>query len=152
MRFVSCTLLFPNFATFLFTAMVNTNLDKRVYPSGQFFSNDTSCPFPLSTASYAFTISGEIRPVTTLTKSAGWHGSRGAMQVRCFRILSLSFASEVMRDGFCFSWLVTSLSPLWSDMFAISSTILLQLSIPYAHRFMVSGFRVMLMISFGPIP
>ena len=37
MRFVSCTLLFPNFATFLFTAMVNTNLDKRVNPPGQVF-------------------------------------------------------------------------------------------------------------------
>jgi len=32
-----------------------------------------------------------------------------AMQVRHFRILSLSFASEVIRDGFSLSWLVTSL-------------------------------------------
>jgi len=124
--------------------MVNSNLDKRINPSGQLFSNDTSCPFPISTASCTFTISSEIRPAT-LTKSAGWlHGSRGAMQVRRFSILSLSFASEVMRDGFSVSWLVTSLSPLWSGMFAISWTILLQVSVLYAHRFMVSGFRVTL--------
>jgi len=145
-------IIVPSFATFLFTAMVNTNLDKRVNPSGQLFSNDTSCPFRISTAPCAFTISGEIRPAT-LTKSVGWlYGSRGAMQVRRFRILSLPFASEVMRYGFSVSLLVTSLSPLWSGMFAMSWTILLQMSVFYAHRFMVSGFRVMLMISFGPFP
>ena len=43
-------------------------------------------------------------------------------------------------DGFSFSRLVTSLSPLCSDMFAVSWTNLLQVSILYAHRFMVSGF------------
>ena len=210
MRLMSCTWLFSYFSTFLFTAMANTNLYKRVNPSGQLFSNDTSCPFPISTASCTFTISGAIRPATTLTKSTGWlYGSRGAMQVRRFRILSLSLASEVMCDGFSLSWLVTrpvtkggevpleklspppwknvldiawnywtkfkkfgplsensspwcpklvtgllvtSLSPLWSNMFAISWTILLQVSALHAHRLMVSGFGVMLMISFGPIP
>ena len=108
MRLMSCTWLFSYFSTFLFTAMANTNLYKRVNPSGQLFSNDTSCPFPISTASCTFTISGAIRPATTLTKSTGWlYGSRGAMQVRRFRILSLSLASEVMCDGFSLSWLVT---------------------------------------------
>ena len=132
--------------------MVNNNLNKRVNPSGQRFSNDTSCPFPISNASCAFTISGESRPVTTLTKSAGrLYVSRGTMQVRRFRILSLSFGSEVIRDGFSFSWLLTSLSPLWSNMFAISWTILLQVSILYTHRFMVSRFRVMPMIPFGHV-
>ena len=43
-------------------------------------------------------------------------------------------------DGFSFSRLVTSLSPLCSDMFAVSWTNLLQVSILCAHRFMVSGF------------
>jgi len=114
-------------------------------PPGQPFSNDTSCPFPISTASCAFTTSGEIRPVTTLTKSAGWlYRSRGAMQVRRFRILSLSFASEVMRDGFSFPWLVTYLSARWWDTFAISWTIQLQVSVLYVHSFMVSGFGLCL--------
>ena len=116
MRLVSCTWIFPNFANFLFTAMANNNLDKRANPSGQLFSNDTSCPFPISTASCAYTISSAIRPVTTLTKSAGWlYGSGGATQVRRFRTLSLSFASEVRRDGFSFAWLVTTMASLLHD-------------------------------------
>jgi len=85
--------------------------------------------------------------VATWTESSGWlHGSRGAIQVRRFRIFSLFFASEVIRNGFSFSWLVTFLSPLWSDMFAICWTILLQVSVLYAHahRFMVSGFGLCL--------
>ena len=61
----------PPSAVFLFTAMVNNNLDKRINPSGQLFSNDTSCPLPIFTASCSFTISGEITPVKTLTKSEG---------------------------------------------------------------------------------
>jgi len=75
------------------------------------------------------------------------------MQVKSLsHILSLSLAFEVMRDGFSFSRLLISLSPLWSDMFAISWTKLLQVSILHAHRFMLLGFRVMLMISFGTCP
>ena len=63
-----------------------------------------------------------------------------SMQVRSFsRILSLSLAFEVMRNDFAFSRLVISLSPLWSDMFMISWTILLQVSVLYAQRFMISG-------------
>ena len=76
----------------LFPAMFNNNFDKRANPSGQLFSNDTGCPLPILTASCAFTISGEITPVTTLTKSVGWlSGSTGTMQFRRFRILSLCF-------------------------------------------------------------
>jgi len=37
MRLVSCTWLFPNFAIFLFTAIVNTNLDKSVSPPDKLF-------------------------------------------------------------------------------------------------------------------
>jgi len=75
---------------------------------------------------------------------------------RCKSDVFLSYA-HLLRPKWCvmasfFSWLITSRFPLWSDMFAISWTILLQVSVLYAHRFMVSGFRVMLMISFGPFP
>jgi len=64
-------IIVPKLCYLFFAAMVNTNLDKRVNPSGQLFSNDTSCPFPITTASCAFS-SGKIGPVglTTLTKSA----------------------------------------------------------------------------------
>jgi len=89
-----------------------------------------------------------VRPVTTLTKSAGWlYGSRGRMQIRG---LTRKFGSKVTCDGFSFSCLVTSFSPLSFHIFAISWANLLHVSILYAHRFMVSDFRVMLMISCGP--
>jgi len=70
------------------------------------------------------------------------YGSSGAMQVRSLSgILSLSLAFEVRRGGFSFSQLVTSLSPLWSDMFAISWTILLQMPIcPAFHGFRLLGY------------
>ena len=87
--------------------------------------------------------------------SSGYTGlfwSRRLMQVKYLsRILSLSLRPKI-RDGFSSSWLtrhlpswlVISLSPLWSYMFVVSWTILLQVCILYAHRFMFSGFRVML--------
>ena len=138
MRFVSYTLLFPNLITFLFTAVITTNLSKcTLNPSVISFQMTQ-----VAHSSCAFTVSGAIRPVITSSKSAGWlYGSRGAMQVRSLsRILSLSFASEVVRDGFSFTWFVTSLSTLWSDMFAMFWTILLQVSTLYAHHFMVLDF------------
>jgi len=139
-------IIVPKLCYLFFAAMVNTNLDKRVNPSGQLFSNDTSCPFPITTASCAFS-SGKIGPVglTTLTKSAddymesaGWPFSDAS---QTFSYLIPIFC--VRSDPWWFLFIMTRhLPPLWSNMFAISLTILLQVSVLYAHHFIVSGFRV----------
>jgi len=47
-----------------------TNLNKgALNPSGHLFSNNTNCPFSISSVSCAFIMSIAIQPVTTLTKS-----------------------------------------------------------------------------------
>ena len=82
---------------------------------------------------------------TNFTNNQGYLTSEDVLAPPCLAVPPNAWSgSATVRDGFPFPWLVTSLSQLWSDMFAISRTILLQLSVLYTHRFVVSGFGLCL--------